>query len=440
MLSRKTFLLFYTLAFLSGSLKAQIFAPTATDSLTAFYGADMVFVFNRPEFNTPVTASIFAASADTSVFQWSVYIPADSSYRDIPGTSTGKLSAIDTITVSSGYQVQLTGNSKIDTFRVWIVINDLDVTITNKDEADTLLFGYYDCESLDLHADTIRPPAYYFNPETHQKLDIGNTYTLRWTTDNVDATVPSSRLLTRVSNPPWMDTRYILTITDRFGLERADSVIYNSIQPKAEITEFKYITLPEQFPERDWYKDFYDYAYISAPALYQFDISASRNFTSYEFDFDDGDSVLIGKDSLRLYHTFEKPGTYEVVLTTKSGPPFECTDSIVQLVEVNPATDDNFNMPNVFTPGNSGSNDVFRTIDVSVTYIDITIFSRTGLKVHQYEGNVRDWKGWDGKIMNSNRDAPEGVYFYVVSRLNAYQNKEQPIRKEVLNGFVHLYR
>jgi hypothetical protein len=72
--------------------------------------------------------------------------------------------------------------------------------------------------------------------------------------------------------------------------------------------------------------------------------------------------------------------------------------------------------------------------------MDISIYSRTGLKVHAFEGNIRDWGGWDGKIMNSNRDAPEGVYFYVISQLDAYQDHNDPIRKKEMKGFIHLYR
>lgn len=102
-------------------------------------------------------------------------------------------------------------------------------------------------------------------------------------------------------------------------------------------------------------------------------------------------------------------------------------------------------MPNVFTPG-KGENGVympgglFRTNDVSVIFIDITIFTRTGLKVHQYEGNIRDWKGWDGTIMNSGREAPEGVYYYVITRFNSYQDSNDPISRKLMNGFIHLYR
>ena len=72
------------------------------------------------------------------------------------------------------------------------------------------------------------------------------------------------------------------------------------------------------------------------------------------------------------------------------------------------------------------------------------IFNRYGKKVHEYYGNIRDWKGWDGKIMDSDRDASEGVYFYVIKRIDAIEDREElklkGYSKNVKRGFVHLYR
>jgi len=453
MRSRILISLLFLISVISVRMQAQIYAPSANDSIMAFYGDDKVVVFNKPVFMAPMTAAVIAASTDRTdgwIFQWSRYSAADSMYIAIPGASTGSFSMLDTITVTSGYQVEIIKDPVRDTFRIWVVINDLDVKITNKDAADTLLFGYYDCTSLDLYADTTKFPTYYFNPLTHQKYDPGHNYLIRWTTDNDEATIPASRLLTRVSNPPWADTWYILTITDRFGLTRSDSVIYNSIQSKAEITSSNYISLTDTSaypPREEWFEAFYDYqdGSKSAPALYKFDISGSKNLAGFELDFGDGDSVILAKDTLVLFHEYEKPGSYKVVLTTRSDPPFACVDSISVTAEVDYASETNFNMPNVFTPGKAENGvympgDLFRTTDVSVVYIDITIFTRTGLKVHEFEGNIRDWKGWDGTIMNSSREAPEGVYYYVIARFNSYQDRNDPISKKLLNGFIHLYR
>jgi len=64
--------------------------------------------------------------------------------------------------------------------------------------------------------------------------------------------------------------------------------------------------------------------------------------------------------------------------------------------------------------------------------------------MHEYAGNIRDWKGWDGNVKNSSRKAPEGVYYWAVSMLiyfkNPDPNNDQPIKKEEYSGFFHLYR
>lgn len=447
---RTEFFFFILLSAISCSIRAQIFAPSADDSIIAFYGNDKVFIFNKPYYGAPLTAEIVAVPVDGSdgwTFQWSQYSRNDSMYVPLPGATSGIL---DGITVTSGYQVEMIKDLTRDTFRVWVIINDLDVKIINKDEADTMLFGYYDCTSLDLHADTTRPATYYYNPLTHQRYDPGHNYLIRWTTDNPDASNPSSRLLTRVFDPPWKDTWYILTVSDRFGLRRTDSIFYKSIQSKAEITSAEYVLLTDTtvYPPREaWFESFYEYndGSKSAPAMYKLDISGSANLASFELNFGDGDSVIMGKDTLIIFHEYKRPGNYKVVLTTRSDPPFACRDSVSVTAEVSFASESNFNMPNVFTPGRGENGvyvpgDLFRTTDVSVVFIDITIFSRTGLKVHQFEGNIRDWKGWDGKIMNSGREAPEGVYFYVISRFDSYQDRNDPINRKLMKGFIHLYR
>jgi gliding motility-associated-like protein len=84
--------------------------------------------------------------------------------------------------------------------------------------------------------------------------------------------------------------------------------------------------------------------------------------------------------------------------------------------------------PNVFTPNNDNINDVYRLIDFkSVRNFKITIFNRVGQVVHQFEGDARDWDGWDGTVKNSNREATEGNYFFVVEVLGwdtkKYNNK-----------------
>lgn len=444
----------FVITVVTARLTAQIYAPEASDSFSAAYnppgGTDEVFVFNRAAYQAEIAASIVAVAVDRLSgwsFQWAVYDPVSGSYTPIPGTVSGWFSEIDTITVSSGYQVIMTKGAASQIYRVWLLINDLDVRITNKDEADKLLFGYYNCSSLDLRADTTLTPLFYFNPLTKARINLYINYTIRWRTDNPEAITPSGRLITRVNNPPSEDTWYILTLSDPYGLMRSDSVFYESIQSKAVLAAPEYVNLSDEleYPGKNYGSYYHDGIY-SAPGKYRFDVSGSRNMAGYEIDFGDGEVFSYGADSLTVVHEYEMPGIYKVVLTTRSELPYECLDSVSAEAEL---VISDFTLPNVFTPNNDGnndvmsleaSNDVFRSEDVSVLSIEIAIFDRAGIKVHDYSGTIRDWHGWDGRVRNSNREAPEGVYFYVISALHLFKEGSGSITTKTYKGFFHLYR
>ena len=75
-------------------------------------------------------------------------------------------------------------------------------------------------------------------------------------------------------------------------------------------------------------------------------------------------------------------------------------------------------IPNVFTPDGDGLNDYFvveATVDSGNLLVEI--YSRSGLKVYDFNGDgesLRNWKGWDGNINGSARKATPGVYFYII--------------------------
>lgn len=445
--------------FVTLSVQAQIYAPAASDSFGAAYnipgGTDQVFIFNTGDFGQETKAILHALPVDRTggwSFQWFVYSLTDSGYLPVLPVESGFNSSIDSITVPSGYQIVMSKGIVTDTFRVWVAINDFDVIITNKDAEGKLQFGYYNCSSLDLRADTFLISPFYYNPFTHARVRISNTFSIRWRTNPSGSSTPPSRLITRVGNPPAEDTWYILRVTDRFSLIREDSVYYKSIQSKAQLTG-EYVPLSDtaEYPNT-LYAAFYDDDVFSAPGKYRFDLTGSRNSIVYRIDFGDGEWIETSNDSAQVVHEYKLPGTYKAVLTTKSEKPFECIDSVSVEASLRYAA---FVMPNVFSPNGDGnfdelkpenfdelkqSNDVFRSGDVSIISVDITIFDRAGQKVHNYAGNMRDWNGWDGRIRQSNREAPEGVYYYVINVLYGYEDKSEPVGRDVLKGFFHLFR
>lgn len=439
---------------LSATAAGQIFSPEASDSFGAAYntagGTDKVFIYNIEKYQQEKTVAIVALSDDRLTgwnFDWSVYDAVAHTYIPIPGTSTGWSSIVDTLTVTSGYQVTMTKGSVTSVYRVWLVFNDFQVIITNKDSENKLQFGYYNCSSLDLRSDTTAYPSYYYNPANGNRIKIVNNFTIRWTTDNPQAGIPPSRLITRVSNPPSEDTWYKINVTDRFKLLRTDSVFYESIQSNAEMGQPVYVPLDSAgYPGKN-YEFYYTADKHSAPGRFTIDISGSKNSVSYELNFGDGEKMVTDTAGTAIDHEYKKPGTYHVTLTTKSDKPYECIDSVSADVALDYGL---FELPNVFSPDyeltfdnyENSENDVFRSNDVSVVTIELTIFDRAGRKMHEYSGNIRDWKGWDGNVMNSSRKAPEGVYYWAVSTLIYYKEPvlKDPITKEVYSGFFHLYR
>lgn len=441
------------MSILCAKAAGQIFSPEASDSFGAAYnvagGTDKVFIYNIEKYQQGRTIAIVALSEDKLTgwtFNWSVYDHNAHTYIPIPGASSGWSSTLDTLTVSSGYQVTMTKGSVTSVYRVWLVFNDFQVVITNKDADNKLQFGYYNCSSLDLRSDTTAYPSYYYNPVNGNRIKIVNTYTIRWTTDNPEAGIPPSKLITRVSNPPSEDTWYKVNVTDRFKLVRADSVLYVSIQSKAEMAAPVYVDLDSANYPGKMYQLYYDKDSRSAPGRYKFDISGSKNSVSYELKFGDGEILVTDTAGSAIEHEYQKPGKYTVTLTTKSDKPYECIDS----VNADPEPELKyaiFNLPNVFSPDggltteNLHNNNVFRSEDISVVTIEITIFDRAGRKMHTYSGDIRDWKGWDGNVMNSSRKAPEGVYYWAVSTLIYFKDPvKDDIKKEVYSGFFHLYR
>ncbi|MEQ9186585.1 MAG: gliding motility-associated C-terminal domain-containing protein [Cryomorphaceae bacterium] len=80
---------------------------------------------------------------------------------------------------------------------------------------------------------------------------------------------------------------------------------------------------------------------------------------------------------------------------------------------VHVATMDCFNamVPNVFTPNGDGNNDRFFILLNEITCFHIYIYNRWGILL--YEGHSID-EGWDGNIQGTERQAPEGTYYYLI--------------------------
>lgn len=94
-----------------------------------------------------------------------------------------------------------------------------------------------------------------------------------------------------------------------------------------------------------------------------------------------------------------------------------------------------YRLPNLFTPNGDEMNDLFRPFPfTSVEKVDMNIVNRWGQLVFKTnDPNIR----WDGKIMDSNQNAADGVYFYVC---DVYEITLSGIRIRTIKGSITILR
>ena len=134
-------------------------------------------------------------------------------------------------------------------------------------------------------------------------------------------------------------------------------------------------------------------------------INNSSGGSSYVWDFDNGEtaSTATPTDQSSLYN---EEGTYLVSLIVTEGA---CADTAYQTVVVNLLLPLYFDMPNVFTPDNDGSNDVFSINPENAIALDMVILNRWGNVVFE-STDVN--AAWNGKNMNTGAPCKDGTYFY----------------------------
>ena len=159
-----------------------------------------------------------------------------------------------------------------------------------------------------------------------------------------------------------------------------------------------------------------------------------------------GDSVLIGTHNLPEYiykwydeqnHLMGSTGQIYVKPTqtaiyTLKVKDFKFDETTAQVTVTVKDCHDIF-VPNAFTPGGDGVNDVFKVHGQNIKTLHSTIINRWGQELYKWSATGGDVNtGWDGKYKGTYVSA--GVYFYIIDV--AYENGET-IRK---TGSVEVVR
>jgi len=514
-LSKKTCLmlkflltLFILLILASGISSAQGIRTSADGiALTQYViGNESDTIYTFDSLNPDQYIEVFT-DGDPATIVWEYFDTLSYSYVNL-STVTGVTDRLN-VNQNGGYKVTVsTGGGDDFVCRFWVFIVELSVEIyngnINSDNIKEVPQEHKWCHLIrDIRA---RSPEIVFN-YFHPEIDTMPTYTLvgeyevDWSSNPVPEEPGINYFVQNdnfsfeidIQDPYWEDSWYIITV-NCLGAERKDSIFYESIEPHADY-DFEYITLDNRayYPDRSdlYYENFYNsstYDYQSAPAMFVLR-NHSVNTDNMLWIYGDGNSEPSTSDS--VLHTYTLPGIYSPRLVahneiehlyetcTDTFPKYDETDILDKYpLEIGQsalslhASDDGeqsvSKMPNVFTcPG--GDNNYFRfENDVSITFFEIVIYNRYGKRVYHYEGNIRDWDGWDGRDNNSSKYVSTGVYFYVVreirnlpdyntglrSRIQVYTNDAQQEQQassseggifdmdlvnSLYKGFVHVY-
>ncbi|MGP8216114.1 MAG: gliding motility-associated C-terminal domain-containing protein [Bacteroidia bacterium] len=124
------------------------------------------------------------------------------------------------------------------------------------------------------------------------------------------------------------------------------------------------------------------------------------------------------------YQQYMTDGKYEVYLYVSNAK--GCRDSVEEIVYVK----DTLYVPNVFTPGVTGSNGAFHITAGSMKEYDLIIYNRWGEKIFESNSPNIDWTG----TSDAGVAEPDGTYYYILTASD-YDGKTYNLK-----GYVQLIR
>ena len=165
----------------------------------------------------------------------------------------------------------------------------------------------------------------------------------------------------------------------------------------------------------------------NAPLSVFFVNNSSSPADSYVWDFGNGE-VASSTTVTNQSTIYTEEGTYLVSLAVTEG---SCSDTAYQVIIVNLILPLSFDTPNIFTPNNDSSNDVFTLNGKNVGTLELIILNRWGNVV--FESTDPD-ASWNGRNNNTGNECSDGVYFY------KYKITGQGEQSAEGHGFVQLVR
>lgn len=459
-------ILFFLIAF-SFSSYAQLydFEGSADAYRSTAYGEDTIFVFFSGNENKEMAAA--HSTDDTSDFLWKRFNRESKEFDTLLVHQDTTLSKIwldslysrgDLFRPAEGLRVEiLNDNDSLEAYNAWVIMDTIPDFGEIRIEENT-------CNTLWLAVDTFTLNNYTYydlSDSPPRNLILSNNRNVRWeASEDVDIHSPNTlysgygdRLIGKIGNVPVMpyqDSDYTLTVSNVFENSRSKTI--DNVEAKAVQAEFDVKKILDDGQVVDYNKREVNEALLDVTFE-----NNSKNASDYDWvGFNDSLNILRGRDSI-LWSSEDQipseteiesytPGKYPVRLTVNNE---HCMDSTTFYhIEVDSSRIDTTTIPNVFTPDNNGINDYFvmpkksnvtggRRGVVSMKWIEVSVFNRSGELVYRFDGKPEDWQGWDGKVRNSNRDAAEGTYIYVIKG-RGYDGVMHEDRQ--YSGFLYLFR
>ena len=392
--------------------EAQLSAPgMSTVRYTSYPSApevkDPVFIYCNASGSQ--TGNLHAASPGGTGpfnFEWYKWSDITKSFSILIKTESAVSSSSLNALAEGGYKVIISGG--IDTsFTGWIFLDKPFSSASLQNRT---------CDYVALRGQAAIDTFYYNNISNGIPVKLPNGVSFLWSSDPASTIpFPDFFLNPQTFDPPLVNVTYNLQVSDSFGCISESSFSYESIHVKADFSIE---------PDKG-----------EAPLTVTF---TDKSVRASEYLWEFGEH----KDSISLLnnpepHIYYIPGEYsaKLTVTTELG----CIDSmrLENKIIVDPSL---LQIPNVFTPDGDGVNDNFMVYAKSLRYLEMNVFSRSGLKVYSFFGErevLREWNGWDGNVNSSSIKATPGVYFYVI-RAYGWDNINYDSKE--YRGFVYLYR